>query len=224
MTLHLFEGETLIRGAVLPHDLLGLDGAADDLAAESIPGWASDSLRQTPMVVVRRARCQGLSIPVGVRGGQRNERLAAFLSATRVVRRARPEELVSGRAWITAARAALFPHFAVLDVVAEGLASTGLSWGPAGSLGFELASGHATITASSDIDLVLRAPEPLPRALAADLLADWACLPVRIDAQVEVPAGAVSLAEYASGAARIVLRTEQGPRLITDPWTIEETR
>lgn len=224
MTLRLFEGETLIRGAVLPHDLLGFDGAAEALVMESIPGWAIDSLRQTPMVVVRRAFAQGLLIPVGVRGGQRNERLAAFLSAMRVARRVRPEELVSGRAWAAAARAALFPHFAALDAIAESLAPTGLSWGPAGSLGFELASGHATITAGSDIDLVLRAPEPLPRALAAALLADWARLAVRIDAQVEVPAGAVSLAEYASGAARIVLRTEQGPRLIADPWKMEETR
>lgn len=224
MTLPLFEGNSLLRGAVLPHDLLGLDGAADALIAESIPGWAIDALRQTPMVVVRRASAQGLLIPVGVRGGQRHERLAAFLSAAHVARRVRPEELVSNRAWLSTARAALFPHFAALEAVAEGLASAGLSWGPTGSLGFELASGCATITAGSDIDLVLRAPERLSRAEAKALLADWSLLPVRIDAQVEVPAGAISLAEYASGATQIVLRTEQGPRLIADPWTMEKPR
>lgn len=224
MTLPLFEGKTLLCGAVLPHDLLGFDGAAEALVAESIPGWAIDSLRQRPMVVVRRASAQGLLIPVGVRGGQRNERLAAFLSATHVARRVRPEELVSGRAWTSAARAALFPHFAALEAVAESLAPTGLCWGPTGSLGFELASGCATITAGSDIDLVLRAPEPLLRVMAKELLADWSLLPVRVDAQIEVPAGAVSLSEYASGATQIVLRTEQGPRLIADPWPQEETR
>jgi len=223
MTLRLFERETLVSDAVLPHDLLGLDGATD-LVAESLPGWANDSLRQTPLVVARRARPQGLLIPVGVRGNQRNERVAAFLSATRITRRMRPEDLVTSRAWFHAPRAGLFPLFAALDAVASSLESTGLIWGPTGSMGFELASGYATITTDSDIDLVLRAPAPLPRELATDLLSAWSLLPVRIDAQVEVPTGAVSLAEYASGAAQIVLRTDQGPRLITDPWTTEETR
>lgn len=204
-------------GSVLPHDLLVVNGAGD-LCGDEPPAWVRGALTLAPLVVVRRARIKEGLIPVGVRGNHRGERAAALLPSARVVRRIRPEQLVSSRAWWTTHRAAKLPHFLVLSTVAELLEPTGLAWGPVGGVGFELASGHPCLTPASDIDLILRAPAPLPRDMAAELSGLLAALPVRIDVQVEVPAGAVALAEYASGARQMVLRSETGPRLVADPW------
>ena len=41
---------------------------------------------------------------------------------------------------------------------------------------------------------------------------------VRIDAQLETPAGGVALAEYASRKARVMARHASGPQLVADPW------
>ena len=43
-------------------------------------------------------------------------------------------------------------------------------------------------------------------------------LPVRVDVQLEVPRGAVALAEYAAARGPLVLRTVDGARLVRDPW------
>ena len=94
----------------------------------------------------------------------------------------------------------------------------GLAWGPTGSMGFELASRTPSVTTASDLDLVLRALAELPRETARSLVAACATMPIPIDAQVETPTGSVALAEYASGAARVLLRTSDGARLVANPW------
>ena len=84
--------------------------------------------------------------------------------------------------------------------------------------GFELASGAATATAASDLDLLLQAPLPLPRELAHALYERLAGLPVRADLLLETPRGALALAEYVAGRAPFGLRTLTGPHLVHDPW------
>jgi phosphoribosyl-dephospho-CoA transferase len=98
----------------------------------------------------------------------------------------------------------------------------GFVWGPTGSAGFELATQAPTVTESSDLDLLIRTPEPLARDIAGALLdqlqghAKRAGL--RIDAQLETPAGGVALAEWAAGKARVLARGAAGPQLLADPW------
>jgi len=41
---------------------------------------------------------------------------------------------------------------------------------------------------------------------------------IRTDAQIETPGGAVALAEYAVASGSVLVRTADGPRLVTDPW------
>jgi phosphoribosyl-dephospho-CoA transferase len=93
----------------------------------------------------------------------------------------------------------------------------GLAWGPTGSVGFELATGTAVVGPASDLDVVVRAPEPWSHVRARELADDLARLPVRVDTQLDTPSGAVALAEYARGG-RVLLRTPDGPKLTNDPW------
>jgi phosphoribosyl-dephospho-CoA transferase len=41
---------------------------------------------------------------------------------------------------------------------------------------------------------------------------------IRVDVQLETPAGGVALAEWAAGKARVMVRHASGPQLIADPW------
>ena len=132
-----------------------------------------------------------------------------------VVERRTPEDLAAARAWHGHPRLAEIPALAALDAVATLL--DGWNWGPAGSVGFELATGHAAANPDSDLDIVLRAPGRIGRQEAGRLLAALASLPVGVDVAVETPLGACSLAEIAA-AGPIVVKTLTGPRLVRDPW------
>lgn len=201
-----------------PHDLLRLADGARLRYEGQVPAWAPASLVWAPWVVVRRAPpvAEDL-VPVGVRGRTRGQRLAASATPYDVTRRVSPEDLAAARGWRHAPRSRQVAALRVLGAVDELITPLGLAWGPTGSVGFELATGAATTHAASDLDVVLRAPEPWPVDAARELADGLARLPVRVDAQLAVPDGAVALSEYARGG-RVVLRALGGPRLVYDPW------
>ncbi len=206
-----------------PHDLLRLaDGAGIHYEGPD-PAWVPASLARAPWVVVRRARTTNELIPVGVRGSTRPERLAAFLAPTAVAARVSPEGLAAARGWRHAFRARWPGAVRVLDAVDQLFASLGLAWGPTGSVGFELATGVAVAGPASDLDVVVRAPEPWSLDRARELVEDLTRLPARIETQLDTPAGAVALAEYARGG-RVLLRTPDGPKLVNDPWRHADDR
>jgi phosphoribosyl-dephospho-CoA transferase len=202
---------------VRPHDLLRLADGAGIRHEGPVPAWVTASLARAPWVVVRRAPTQAGLVPVGVRGRTRAERLAAFLAPTAAAARVSPEGLAAARGWRHAFRARWLGALHVLDAVDELLTSLGLAWGPTGSVGFELATGVAVADPASDLDVIVRAPEPWSFARARELADDLARLPVRVDTQLDTPSGAVALAEYARGG-RVLLRTPDGPKLVNDPW------
>jgi len=183
----------------------------------SVPAWVPESLARVPWVVVRRARTQAGLIPVGVRGRARGERFAAWLAPDAVAARVTPEYLADARRWRHVPRARRVGSLRVLDAVDELCTSLGLAWGPTGSVGFELATGVAAAGAASDLDVVVRAPEPWSLENAREIAGDLARLPVRVDVQLDTPGGAVALAEYSRGG-RVLLRTPDGPSLTHDPW------
>ncbi len=204
------------EGSVLPHDLLVL-ARPDALEPESPPPpWAPARLRLAPLVVVRRAAPRGTAIPVGVRGAERRERFAAWLAPQAVAARVTPEELARAARWRE--RRSRLPALAALDAAFEILAATGLGWGPVGAVGFELASGVPSVSATSDLDVLVRAPARVPAASARALLAALAGLAARVDVQLETPAGGVALAELAAEPRTVVARTAAGPRRVADPW------
>jgi phosphoribosyl-dephospho-CoA transferase len=202
---------------VRPHDMLRLAGGAGLRYEGSVPAWVPASLARASWVVVRRARTPAGLIPIGVRGRARAERFAALLAPDAVAARVTPEDLAAARGWRHMPRARRVGSLHVLDAVGELFASFGLAWGPTGSVGFELATGVAAAAAASDLDVVIRGPEPLPLETAQEIADQLKLLPTRVDAQLDVPAGAVMLAEYARGG-RVLLRTPDGPRLTRDPW------
>ncbi|SPB16816.1 Phosphoribosyl-dephospho-CoA transferase [Caballeronia novacaledonica] len=201
-----------------PHDLLGLAPGARFV--DEAPDWAGASLARAPFVVVRRAPCLGDAIAVGVRGATRGERFGTWIEPRWIEAIFTPEDLRMRAP--DSARAAL-PAFALLRALPSIIDRYGLAWGPAGSAGFELASATPTITRDSDLDIVVRAPSPLPRADASslfDALSHAAqTVGTRIDVQIETPDAAFSLAEFARAGLRVMLRHAHGPRLVDDPWT-----
>ena len=103
-----------------------------------------------------------------------------------------------------------------LRTVRPALDGAGLSWGPTGSVGFELATAVPTATPESDLDLLLRTsrltPDVLNRLTA--LHQRFVGLMARMDCQVETPLGAAALADVVGGQIEIMLRTVKGPRLV----------
>jgi len=187
------------------HDLLwGMTPA--HLPADA-PAWAKDAVGT---VVVRRAIVAPGIVAVGVRGRLREQRFAALMPMAAVQRRVAPEALrdvVSTRD---------LPALQALDQLRPVLAS--LSWGVTGSAGFELATGIEALHAQSDLDLILRTPEPLDRNDARDLLATLDEVTCAVDLQLQTPFGAVALREWAGPSRRVLLKTANGAHLVIDPW------
>jgi phosphoribosyl-dephospho-CoA transferase len=201
------------------HCLLRIRGAEVLHAPVPLPAWVGPQLRQAPWVVVRRApECAG-RLAVGVRGGSRAQRVAAWLERDAALECLAPWQIAARRAWQHCPRAPL-PALAALDRVESIMMRQSLAdcWGPGGSVAFELASGYPSVTDNSDLDLIVQPSRPLPPAAAAALARELAQLPVRVDVRLEAPRGGVALGEYALGRPPYLVRTAEGPRLLADPW------
>jgi phosphoribosyl-dephospho-CoA transferase len=147
------------------------------------------------------------------------------VAVSEIAHRLSPEDLIVAVPLIRQERKEAVPALAALDCVRDFLMRLAYRWGPGGSVGFELATGIATATASSDLDLILRRDGPLAPDQATDLLAALvqAAAPARIDVMLETPLGGVSLADVAAERAQVLVRTPSGPRLAEDPWMADTT-
>ncbi len=196
-----------------PHDLLwGMTPA--QLPADA-PAWAVAVLAAGQPVVVRRARVAAGLVAVGLRGATRDQRLAAQMPIEAIAHRLAPEDLLARQATED------LPVFRVLAELRPLLDALGHAWGVTGSAGFQLATGLPTAHPDSDLDLLLRAGRPLPRSEARPLLQLLEGRACRVDLQLETPLGGVALGEWAGGAARVLVKTAEGPRLVSDPWATE---
>ncbi|MBJ9975181.1 malonate decarboxylase holo-ACP synthase [Pseudomonas sp. S75] len=195
------------------HDLLW--GMTQDQLPLDAPEWARRVLLAARPVVVRRAVIGAGRVAVGVRGGQRSDRLAAEMPVASIQRRCRPEQLRGGgRAQVPALQA--------LHAVTPLMDSLGLPWGPTGGVGYQLATGVAVLHQGSDLDLLLRTPAALSRVEAKALLQALGTAPCRIDLQLETPFGAVALAEWAGASKRVLLKSRHGACLVSNPWSALE--
>lgn len=202
---------------VSPHDLLRLAPGTPDFAGA--PAWVAASLKRAPFVVVRRSSSLNDCVAVGVRGEMRSERFGSWLDQRYVEQVLKPEALKDMQPLTTRAK---LPAFALLRAIPSLCDLSGCVWGPTGSTGFEIASGCATVTQTSDLDLLMRAPERLDRAMAKTLFdaLSKAALDhgTRVDVQIETHDAVFSLAEFAHSGARVMLRCADGPKLVADPW------
>lgn len=197
-----------------PHDLLLLAAAAVDTRAATAPPWVRAALREAPWVVVRRAGAPPGHVAVGVRGRARSQRFAWTVACDDIRAVRTPEDLADV---VTPDRG--MPALDAFAGTRDVLRSVGLPWGPTGSVGFELATGRPTVTTESDLDLIVRIPDPTTSAFdrLAQVHAALALLPVRADCQIELPSGGVSLTELVSGGTAVLARTSHGPSFIEVP-------
>ncbi len=195
-----------------PHDLLRLTPHAE-LIAGDVPDWVMPSLARAAFVVVRRAEIAGDFVPVGVRGTTRAERFPALLRRRDIAETITPETLARS----TTPRRDL-PAFAALAAVASAAAAFDLVWGPAGSVGFELASGAPVVTAQSDLDIVLRPHARNTREQLEEFVRRVDAADVRVDATIEADVGAVAAREWLLSPDHVLIKTRSGPRLGAFAW------
>lgn len=200
------------------HDLLWLDRALlvakDD--AQGLPHWVTEG--SGPVVVRREKMLTPALVAVGVRGGNKRQRCAAYASAASVQSSVTPYEITRAQAWLVHPDRFKAPVLQALESVAQVLDGHDLQWGITGSLGYELATGEKQIHADSDLDLVIKSPEPFKRSFARGLWRELGALPCRLDIQIETMAGAIALLEWAGNSQSVLLKSETGPFLVTDPW------
>lgn len=202
-----------------PHDLLRLHDIDNLISYTSIPQWAKESLKKAPFVVVRRSRIMKDMVPIGIRGSERNERFAAFISYDNIAERITPNQLILDWNRIKASIRKDVPALEVLPKIKQILEDFHVKWGPGGSVGFELVSGFSTVSLSSDLDVIMYL-NSITVEKANKIMKDISELSIRVDVQIETPNGAISLQEYANGLSPILIRTENGPYLVkrADIW------
>ncbi len=198
------------------HDLLRLRSLAP---ADDAPCWLADAFSEAPFAVVRRAEAPSGFVAVGFRGPSRSDRYGTLVALDAVLSVWSPEDLLYRRP--SSERETLSAFTALTQIIAAGDFRS-FAWGPTGSVGFELATAQPTVTRVSDLDLLVRTPSPLARAHARTLRTTLERIErdcgLRIDAQLETPAGGVALGEWAQDKPRVMVRSARGPSLVDDPW------
>jgi phosphoribosyl-dephospho-CoA transferase len=197
------------------HDLLRLRRLAH---TDDEPAWLRDAWARAPFAVVRRAPAKDGFVAIGVRGTTRAQRYGTWAASVDIEQRIAPEDLAN-----EAALRPDLPAFAALALLLRDATNLRqFAWGPTGSAGFELATHQPTVNAASDLDLLIRTPQPLSfadaRCLVDELQHAALAAGTRVDAQLETPAGGVALAEYAAGKSRVLARSEVCPQLVDNPW------
>lgn len=93
-------------------------------------------------------------VAIGIRGKTRGERYGTAIPREWIHSVITPESLVQESVWRGWQRQKAFPQ--TIDSI-QALASlfSKISWGIGGSLGYELATGLPTLSARSDIDIML---------------------------------------------------------------------
>jgi phosphoribosyl-dephospho-CoA transferase len=205
-------------GALHTHDLILLRSETAVTYTEGGPACPYLNPNQRPWVVVRRGRFSDGLIPVGVRGSQRQERCAGFTRLSEVLETRRPDQL---RLLLAEDSRRALQAFRSLSYLESRLVGLDMSWGPGGSVGYELASGIPAVRGDSDLDFILFAPIKLEITEAQDLWRMISSAPGKVDALVETPFCGFSLREFATTSPRkILLRTSDGRILGSDPWSL----
>ena len=202
-----------------PHHLVQIDPEAILIEeGDSWPVWAGASLAAAPWAVVRHGRAAPGFVAVGIRGPGRAARWGTELSMSGVLEVRAPESLRNCEAWDSLPDVAAVRS---LRALAAGLSSTQLCWGPAGSVGFSIATGWIVCNDASDLDIVVRCSTRPQRGVLEHLAALLSRQEARVDCQVIMPAGTAHLDDLI-GEDPVLLRTHDGPYFCVDPWSREQ--
>ena len=207
-----------MAGTLHVQDLILLRTESAVISTQGDPACPYLNPNQRPWVVARRGRILDGLIPVGVRGSQRHERCAGFTRLSEVLETRRPDQL---RLLLAEDSRRALQAFRTLSYLESHLVGLDMSWGPGGSVGYELASGIPAVRADSDLDLILFAPRNLEITEAQDLWRMISMAPGKVDALVETPYCGFSLEEFVTTSHRkILLRTSDGRILGSNPWNL----
>jgi phosphoribosyl-dephospho-CoA transferase len=111
--------------------------------------------------------------------------------------------------------------FQSLSYLENHLVGLDMSWGPGGSVGYELASGVPAVRVDSDLDLIIVSHRKLDIAAAQDLWRVVSSAPGKVDTLVETPFSGFSLEEFVTTSPReILLRTSDGRIFGSNPWNL----
>ena len=108
---------------------------------------------------------------------------------------------------------------ATTSALAPALDALGWAWGPTGGAGFALASGLPVLHAQSDLDLVVRMPQAPSAEQRDHLVRALSNAECRIDLQIDTGHGGFALRDWLTSPRQTMLKTDQGPRLVADPWS-----
>jgi phosphoribosyl-dephospho-CoA transferase len=194
-----------------PHDLLRLLNASAFADLPTFPEWARESLRANPFVVVRRAIAPDGFVPVGIRGPERNQRLATLLPASAIEQHFAPEDLSPIQLWIDSALPTA--HFAALKTVVEAAGREALVWGPIGSAGFQLATKARALRPESDLDILVRYSSRISTEALRSFQHSLLTVPIRVDVSLEAYGSAAALDEFLKFPHRVLIKTPNGPEL-----------
>jgi phosphoribosyl-dephospho-CoA transferase len=209
---------------IRPHYLIKVDAAevilTDGRDVHCVPSWVSRELRETSLVVVRRGAVTRNRIPIGIRGSERAQRWAALYPPGAVEQIITPIDLLNRFNKTEDLNDS--PTCNSLRSLAIDWRWLTHSWGPGGSVAFELATGKRARTPRSDLDIIIYADKHLSRTAAKRLLISARGLKVTVDIRVETPVCGFSLAEYVEPSAKsMLLRTSAGPILSDNPWNAD---
>jgi phosphoribosyl-dephospho-CoA transferase len=166
------------------HDLILLRSGDVETACMVESPWVRPALRHTPWAVVRCAPAPTGRLAVGVRGTAREERWGGLIELSKVVLMKRRSQLRSSLAHDSRRT---IPALKALTFVETVLAHMDLDWGPAGSVGFELATGSPVVSEGSDLDVVLFTSRRIDAVTARDIRLALAASPVKVDLRIETP-------------------------------------
>lgn len=198
-----------------PHDLLWIADPRQLLWRQPMPAWVSAHWSPGLPLVVRRDVGGPAGIPVGIRGPLRSQRAPAWVPAEAITRVLSPEALVARFKHQTMGAVEALPVVGALRQLAA--VRWPWPWGVTGSCGYMLATGLPVCRQQSDLDLVIRCPQPVKAQDFSELMAMLPALPCRLDIQLETPLGGCSLAEWLRGG-QVMIKAADGPRRVADPW------
>ncbi|WP_376782879.1 malonate decarboxylase holo-ACP synthase [Mixta calida] len=197
------------------HDLIWLN---DSQALQGdLPDWVALQWQPTLPLVVRRDTHPAGLIAVGIRGMGRERRAAAWLDAAAIIRCVTPESLADVGLLL---RSIFVSQPPVQGAILLAQQSWPWQWGITGSCGYALATEVPVLHSGSDLDLLIRAQQPLAPTAFQRWQQQVDRLPCRADTQVETPCGAFALNEWLRDG-RALLKTNRGPQLVSDPWRAE---
>lgn len=196
-----------------PHDLVWIRHS--QALTGDLPAWVSSQWRSALPLVVRRDSDENGRVPVGVRGLRREERAAGWVAAADIVQVQNPEAFSSVERLLASPFVSQQPVQAAIQLAQQ---RWWWPWGITGSVGYALATEVPVLSATSDLDLLIRCPHPAAETELRRWQAFVSQLPCRVDTQVETPYGAFALNERLRDG-QVLLKTNLGPRLTAQPWS-----